>query len=66
MCIIDQNTFYRIPYLEWEKFVVPNGVNIDDLRKTSYAAHLWRQNGINKNELFPKTSFIGQAMERYW
>lgn len=67
---LPQNTFYRIPYLEWEKFVVSNGANIDDLRKTSYAAHLWnemwRQNGINKNEPFPKTSFIGQAMERYW
>lgn len=27
---------------------------------------MWRRNGIDKHKPFPKTSFIGQAMERYW
>ena len=62
--------FYKISYEEWEQFVIPNGVSIDTLKQESYAAHLWnemwRRNGIDKHKPFPKTSFIGQAMERYW
>ena len=67
---LSRETFYKISYDEWEQFVIPNGVSIDTLRQESYAAHLWnemwRRNGIDKNKPFPKTSFIGQAMERYW
>ncbi len=67
---LKSSVFYSIPYWEWDKFVTPDGISIDELKDVSYAAHLWnemwRQNGINKNEPFPKTSFIGQAMERYW
>ena len=67
---LPQEIFYKISYDEWEKFVVPNGVCFDTLQQESFAAHLWnemwRRNGIDKYKPFPKTSFIGQAMERYW
>lgn len=67
---LPQEVFYKISYPEGEQFVIPNGVSLDTLRQESYAAHLWnemwRRNGIDKNKPFPKTSFIGQAMERYW
>lgn len=65
----NQETFYKIPYSEWERFIRPYDINFNELRETSYAAHLWnemwRRNGIDKYKPFAKNSFLYQAFEYY-
>ena len=63
------DTFYKVPYGKWRTLVEPNGIDLIELMKESYAVHLWnemwRQHNIDKYGLFRKESFIRQAMEWY-
>lgn len=67
---VAQSAFHKIASDDWRMFIEPNVGIFEHLKKESFAVHLcnemWRRNGIDKYKPFPKTSFIGEAMERYW
>lgn len=63
------DVFYHIAYTQWQKFIEPHQLSWDMFPKEAVATHLWNEMwhraGISKYQQFDKTSFIGQAMERY-
>ena len=67
--IVERNVFYSVKPSEWHKIIEENALSINDLPEEAYGVHLWNNfwcsNGIDKNQVFPLNSLIGQLMKKY-